>query len=133
MAHELDADAIEQGIGTGAEDFGISHIPCRLDTIIRDSKQSLLLSHYEVNIIHIPGHTPGSIAIYVDIDGKRILFGQDIHCPFLPERGADPSNGKESLQKLVNLKADILCAGHFEIYQPAEIVEDYIKSYLKNL
>jgi len=34
------------------------------------------------------------------------------------------------LKKLLSLKADILCEGHFGIYQPAEEVERYIKSFL---
>jgi hypothetical protein len=38
-----------------------------------------------------------------------------------------------SLQSLVDLEADILCEGHFGIYQPAEEVKNYIESYLRQL
>jgi hypothetical protein len=34
--------------------------------------------------------------------------------------------------KLLTLKADILCEGHFGIFQPREDVERYIKRYLRN-
>jgi len=30
-----------------------------------------------------------------------------------------------SLQKLIGLKAEILCEGHFGVYQPANEVKDY--------
>jgi len=82
-------------------------------------------------MIHIPGHTAGGIAVYVDME-KRVLFGQDIHGPYsLP--GANRSKAKQSLQKLIDLEADILCEGHFGIYQSKEGVRAYINSYLLRL
>jgi hypothetical protein len=36
------------------------------------------------------------------------------------------------MEKLLALEADILCEGHFGIFQPKESVERYIKGYLKN-
>jgi len=84
-------------------------------------------------VIHIPGHTAGSIAAYLDADNRRVLFGQDIHGPYYPEWGADPAQAKLSLQKLIELKADILCEGHFGIYQPAAAIERYIRGYLDSL
>jgi|GEM_PF-6910123 hypothetical protein len=36
-------------------------------------------------------------------------------------------------QKLIDLKSDMLCEGHFGIYQPASEVKDYIESYLSQL
>ena len=82
---------------------------------------------------NIRWHTPGSIAAYVDIDGKRVLFGQDIHGPYIPEWGADRELAAASLQKLIDLKADVLCEGHFGVYQPAEEVRRYIEYYLDTL
>jgi glyoxylase-like metal-dependent hydrolase (beta-lactamase superfamily II) len=133
VAHELDTTAIEQGVGTGAEAYGVYYNPCKVDTRVKGSEQRLQLGKYKLNMIHIPGHTPGSIAVYVDMDEKRVLFGQDIHGPYYPEWGADPAQAKTSLQKLIDLKADILCEGHFGIYQPSDAVEEYIREYLEEL
>jgi hypothetical protein len=36
------------------------------------------------------------------------------------------------MEKLLALDADILCEGHFGIFQPKEHVIRYIKRYLKN-
>jgi len=133
IAHELDADAIEEGKGVAAEAYGVHYNPCRVDQIIRGSEDVLRFGDCELRIIHIPGHTAGSIAAYLDTDDGRVLFGQDIHGPYYPEWGADPAQAKLSLQKLIELKADILCEGHFGIYQPAAAVERYIKGYLESL
>jgi hypothetical protein len=37
------------------------------------------------------------------------------------------------LQKLIGLEADILCEGHFGIYQPAKEARRYIEGYLYGL
>jgi glyoxylase-like metal-dependent hydrolase (beta-lactamase superfamily II) len=133
IAHELDANAIEHGIGVGAELYGVDYNPCHVDLRIQSSEEILHFGNYELKVIHIPGHTPGSIAVYIDTDNKGVLFGQDIHGPYYPQWEADPAQAKLSLKKLIELKADILCEGHFGIYQPAAAVERYIQGYLDSL
>ena len=133
IAHELDADAIEGRGGVAAEAYRVSYSPCRVDYRIKVSEETLKLGKYELKVIHIPGHTPGSIAAYVDIDKQRVLFGQDIHGPYYPEWGANPALARLSLRKLIDLNADILCEGHFGIYQPASEVKSYIRQYLNGL
>ncbi len=54
---------------------------------------------------------PGSLSLYRDRGEKRILFGQDIHGPFLPIPGSDIETWRRSMIKLVELEADILCEG----------------------
>lgn len=132
IAHELDTTAIETGEGTGAEAYGVPYQPCRIDMKISSAEESLTFGRYPLQLIHIPGHTPGSIAIYVDME-KRVLFGQDIHGPYVPAWGADPAQACTSLQKLIEVKADILCEGHFGIYQPASEVKRYIEGYRHQL
>ena len=48
----------------------------------------------------------------------------------MPELNSDVSQWRSSMQKLLELKADILCEGHFGTFRPAERVERYIKGYL---
>lgn len=133
IAHELDADAIESGRGTAADAYGVSYTPCKVDLRLKGSEEILQYEKYELNVLHIPGHTSGSVAAYLDIEGKRVLFGQDIHGPYLPHWGADLAAARQSLQKLIDLKADVLCEGHFGIYHPAEQVERYIKQFIGSL
>jgi len=132
IAHKLDASSIETGEGTGAEFYDVPYHPCQIDTKIDKAAETLNFGPYQLNLIHIPGHTPGSMAIYVDME-KRVLFGQDIHGPYISAWGADLAQARTSLRKLIEVRADILCEGHFGIYQPASEVKRYIEGYLNQL
>jgi len=86
----------------------------------------------ELHVLHTPGHTPGSLSLYLDRGGRRILFGQDIHGPFLPSFASVVEDWRTSMEKLLELKADILCEGHFGIFHGREKVETYIRKYLRS-
>jgi glyoxylase-like metal-dependent hydrolase (beta-lactamase superfamily II) len=133
IAHNLDAEAIEgkDDSKTAAEWYGVEYKPVKIDTVLTKPLETLKISNVELNCLHTPGHTPGSISVYCDIAGKRILFGQDIHGPFDASFGSDIEQWKHSMQKLIDLKADILCEGHFGIFQPAKKVKKYIEGYLR--
>jgi glyoxylase-like metal-dependent hydrolase (beta-lactamase superfamily II) len=102
-----------------------------VDIILLSDQVTLTFGNQEFHCLHIPGHTPGSIALYLDRKGKRVLFGQDIHGPFMKSFGSDVGQWKTSMDKLLSLKADILCEGHFGIFPTPEKVEAYIKNYLE--
>ena len=72
IAHELDTEAIETGIGSGAEYYGVSYQPCKVDVILMGTEETLRCGRHDLKVIHIPGHTPGSIGVYLDA-GTRIL------------------------------------------------------------
>ncbi|TFG05025.1 MAG: MBL fold metallo-hydrolase [Promethearchaeota archaeon] len=133
-AHELDADAIQEkghDAKTAASWYGINYKPVKLKKKFTKEVEILNLGNYEFQCIHTPGHTPGSISVLIEIDGTKILFGQDIHGPFMKDFGSDLEDYQQSMQKLLDLKADVLCEGHFGIFQPAEKVEKYIKGYME--
>ncbi len=133
VAHKLDADAIESGKNVGAEFYGIEYQACPVDVKLIEKESKFCLKKYMLNILHIPGHTPGSVAVYLDINGKRVLFGQDIHGPYEPAFGGDITKAIASLEELLSLNADILCEGHYGVYQPAAEVRQYINSQLRLL
>jgi hypothetical protein len=70
------------------------------------------------------------MAVYGDFGGRRILFGQDIHGPFMSAFRSNIHDWRVSMARLIALKADILCEGHYGIFQPADRVERYISSCL---
>jgi glyoxylase-like metal-dependent hydrolase (beta-lactamase superfamily II) len=133
VAHELELPAIEQGIPklTAASWYGVDYKGVPVNVVLQDSLEPLQVGDLSLHFVHIPGHTPGSIAVYVDVDGQRVLFGQDIHGPFNREWGSDIKQWKASMLHLLKIKADILCEGHFGIYTPAREVENYINGYLE--
>ena len=132
IAHEMESKMIEEGKGTGADWYGVSYKPCKIDRKIKGGKGEVRVGRYDLKLLHTPGHSPGSMVCYLDIKGKRILFGQDIHGPyFIP--GADSKLARKSLKKLIKLVADILCEGHFGVYEGKEEVRQYIGYYLRKL
>jgi glyoxylase-like metal-dependent hydrolase (beta-lactamase superfamily II) len=133
LIHELDANAVEIGdsLKTAANWYGTTFPPTKIDRKLSGSHETLKYGAEELHCLHTPGHTPGSIAVYLDRNGKRVLFGQDIHGPFNAAFGSDIEGWKKSMQTLLALNADILCEGHFGIYQPKDNVRDYIERYLE--
>ena len=131
-AHELDARAIEEGdvSMTGADLYGIQLPPTRVDQILEGREARLDFEEGSLQVIHTPGHTPGSISLYVD-RGVRVLFGQDIHGPFMARFGSDVNRWRISMEELLKLDADILCEGHFGIYRTKEAVREYIMGYMR--
>ena len=130
-AHELDASPIEESGHDGrtaASWYGVQYEPIKLyqkfnsDTILK-------LDNYDFHCIHTPGHTPGSISILVESEGKKVLFGQDLHGPFNDSFLSNMHDYQSSMQKLLDLEADILCEGHFGIFQPGDQVRYFIETH----
>ena len=133
IMHDLDAGAVELGdqVKTGASWYGLRFAPLDVDLRLSGTEERLSFRDGTTLIcLHTPGHTPGSIAVYADRGGHRVLFGQDIHEPFLPELGADLNAWRRSMKTLLDLEADILCEGHFGVYKSKARVREYIEGYL---
>ncbi|MHA1146307.1 MAG: MBL fold metallo-hydrolase, partial [Candidatus Helarchaeota archaeon] len=131
-AHEFEKDVIENGgPRTGADFYGVPYEPVKIDHVLKGELEVVNIGDISVNFLHIPGHTPGGIAPYMDLKGTRILFSQDTHGPLLPLFGSDRKTFVKSLKKMLKLNADILCEGHFGVYEGKRQVKDYISSYIE--
>ena len=129
--HKLDAPPLETGdpILTAASWYQTTFPPTPVDVKFDSPEEILRIGGEQIVCLHTPGHTPGSISIYLDLNGKRILFAQDLHGPLLEEFGSNLDDWDRSTKKLLDLDADILCEGHFGIYKSKKDVKDYILSY----
>ena len=129
--HSLDAPPVENGdpILTAANWYQTAFDPTPVDVKLNLPEAILRMGEEKMVCLHTPGHTPGSISIYIDKGGKRILFGQDLHGPLIEEFGSNLDDWNRSTKKLLDLDADILCEGHFGIYKTKKEVRDYILSY----
>lgn len=132
VAHALDAPYIESGDPeyTAAAWYGKTLPPVKVDHAMEGDSEILQFSKGSLELIHTPGHTPGSIAVWLETDGKKVLFGQDIHGPFSPDFKSDINAWRKSMEHLLSLNADILCEGHFGVFLPAKSVRQYIQGYL---
>lgn len=129
IMHALDAEIVERGDQhmTAAWCFGIILKPFPVDIKLQGDKGQLSFGDCTVNWIHIPGHTPGSIAVYFDVGDKRVLFGQDISAPLLEDFKCDPDAWRHSMDKVLALDADILCDGHAGVFRQKSRVKTYIE------
>ncbi len=129
--HQLDAAALEKGdsVLTAAKWYQTVFPPTPVDRKLGSPEETIRIGEEKIVCLHTPGHTPGSICIYLDREGKRVLFAQDLHGPILEEFGSNLEDWDRSTKKLLGLDADILCEGHFGIYDTKKKVREYILSY----
>jgi glyoxylase-like metal-dependent hydrolase (beta-lactamase superfamily II) len=129
--HHLDAPPLEKGdpVLTAANWYKTTFPPTPVDVKFKLPEEVLLIGEQKVVCLHTPGHTPGSICIYLERGGKKVLFAQDLHGPLLVEFGSNLKDWDASTKKLLDLEADILCEGHFGVYKTKKDVKNYILSY----
>ena len=135
-AHSWDVGAIEGQSGTerltAAGWYGTQLQPIKVTHVIHKDTATLDFGGVKLHMFHTPGHTPGSMVVYyTDSEGKKILFGQDIHGPFMPEFNSNIEDWRASMKKLLALRADILCEGHFGFFKGKDAVKQFINGQLR--
>jgi len=131
--HVMDAQPLENAdqARTAASWYGVNLPPIKIDRKLEGEEGFWTINDQQLYWVHTPGHTPGSISLYLDTQGRRVLMGQDIHGPFAESFGSDMRQWSRSMNRLLDLNSDILCEGHFGIYYGKQKVKSYIESYLK--
>jgi len=131
-AHTPDSESIEKGgVETGADLYNVAYESVGVDVKLSKPNETLAIGKHHMNVLHVPGHTPGGICPYIDILGERVIFAQDVHGPVFEELGSDRRQFVESLKKERDLNADVLCEGHFGIYRGKDKVRKYIEGYIR--
>ena len=84
---------------------------------------TVYLGDHTFKIMHLPGHTPYQLAVYVP--EEKVIFTADNITYKVPVylQHAEPFEWIESLKKLAKLDADVIVPGHGEICTPAYIPE----------
>ena len=133
VAHELDARFIEAGDDqvTAAAWYGATLTPCVVDLKLAGAKQELDLGSTPITALHIPGHSPGSVAYVMFSQNLKVVFAQDVHGPLDPSLLSNREDYLVSLQHLLALDADILCEGHFGIFRGKKAITDFIRRFLR--
>ena len=133
VAHALEAPFLEAGDDrvTAALWYGTHLSPLPIDERIEGSRGTIRMGNREILAVHIPGHSPGSLAFLLDSDGQRVLFGQDIHGPLDESLLSDEDAYRRSLELLAGQNADILCEGHYGVFRGKGEVRNFIRSFLR--
>jgi glyoxylase-like metal-dependent hydrolase (beta-lactamase superfamily II) len=132
VAHEIETPFLEsanQDI-TAARWYGAIIEPFEVDMKIRGAGENIILGHRIINAIHIPGHSPGSMAFVMKSQGMKVLFGQDVHGPLDVSLLSDEEKYRQSLELLLSLEADILCEGHYGVIRGKKEVAEFIRSFI---
>jgi glyoxylase-like metal-dependent hydrolase (beta-lactamase superfamily II) len=131
-AHALDAVYLEEGNSevTAATWYGAGMPGLPVDEIFDQSLQAFAIGNGRLTAHHCPGHTPGSVVYTTEMHGQSVLFGQDVHGPLHPSFLSNDADYRRSLEYLLDLKADILCEGHFGVFRGKGQVEKFIRQYL---
>jgi glyoxylase-like metal-dependent hydrolase (beta-lactamase superfamily II) len=135
VAHELEAPFLEEGdnVVTAAKWYGARIKPFGVDRKISGSQEDIPLGGRVICAIHTPGHSPGSMVYLTESAGLKVLFAQDVHGPLHPDLRSNHEDYQRSLQVLLSLQADILCEGHYGVYQGKKAVEDFIRRFVARL
>lgn len=112
--HEGDRAAVEEGdpeLTCAGWMFHDDFEPARVDTVLEGGER-ISGGGVEFEIISTPGHSPGSITVVCEINGKRIVFAGDSYVPSCDRVGYDYEKLMETYEKLLELRADRVCPGH---------------------
>lgn len=113
--HEEDREQVETGdpVRTTASIlYGTEFPPCTVDTLLTH-QQKFDLRNAKLEILHTPGHTPGSISIVLETAELTTLIAADtLFGGFSDRIGSDEKRWKKSLELLSSRSFDLLCFGH---------------------
>ncbi len=134
--HESEAGAVERlepelVLIDRARQRGLEIGSTKVDLMLKEG-DILKVGGHQLRILHTPGHTPGCISIFLESEGKRILFTGDIvsaqgRLNFINGPGFDLNLWKKSLKKMLELKVDALFPGHGTFVLSGG--QDHIKLY----
>jgi glyoxylase-like metal-dependent hydrolase (beta-lactamase superfamily II) len=94
---------------TAATRYSARLPPRSVDRRFTGQDENISLGERTIRAVHIPGHSPGSVDYLTSSSGLKILFAQDVHGPLHPSLLSNSEDYLASLQRLIDLDADILC------------------------
>jgi hypothetical protein len=132
VMHELDAWFVEVGDDevSAASWYGSELEPCVIDRQLAGHEEEIRLGDRSIRAVHIPGHSRGSVAYVATSAGVKIVFAQDVHGPLHQKLLSNAADYQASLQRLIDLDADILCEGHFGIYKGRQEIVRFVSSFM---
>ena len=132
VMHALDARFLEVGDNeaSAATWYGAKLEPCIVDRKLIGEDEEIRLGERAIQAVHIPGHSPGSVAYLTTSAGLKIVFAQDVHGPLHPSLLSNEEDYRASLQRLIDLDADVLCEGHFGIYKGKADIVRFVSSFM---
>jgi len=103
-----------------AEEPELEEVVLRLpDITFDDGEMGLQLAGRLMRLIHVPGHSPDSVMVYVEDD--RVLFAADTVMPVPSIVDGDMDAFRASLRKVTELPVQNMVQGHGEVILRGEV------------
>ncbi len=113
--------------------FGMAPPDVTIDMPLKEGK--IILGEEEFEIIHIPGHSPGSLGLYWP--ARKVLFSGDVifyqNVGRTDFPGGDGALLKKSIKTLAGRDIETLFPGHMEIVDGAEQVKRNFQMVIQNV
>jgi len=144
--HAREADPLEKGDDSTVYGMDMFRKMCQMQYGLQadafrlkvhrklEGGESLELGGMVWEVIHIPGHSMGSVALYNKVD-KILIPGDVVYADYAIGRfdlhGADAAELKKSLHRLGELQVNVLLPGHNDIVEklPASYIQDTAKQW----
>lgn len=134
IAHEPDSLFIREGNPdkTLAKKLGLEFKPSPITVNLRKEYETLEVDGMVFEIIHTPGHTQGSISVYFEIHGNKVLaLGDTI--PFNEQVFIEDFHAwKKSLSKILQYDFEIVLGGHGYISKDGKTFIEELLARLEN-
>jgi cyclase len=130
IGHQLCRDALmsiseEQMERARVETPALEEVVIVPPSIVFENEMGLHLAERSLRLLHLPGHSPDGIGVFVD--GEGILFAGDAVMP-VPYFGAgDHGLLRRTLQRVLELNPDHIVQGHGETLLRGEIEETLVR------
>ena len=122
---------------------GLEDVKLRIPTIVFDNEMGIHLGNRSLRLIHLPGHSPDGIGVY--LDAERILFSGDAVMPLPYFARGNHAILRRTLLRILELKPENIIQGHGDTLLRGEIittlesqidymncVEDIVRKAIKN-
>lgn len=114
--HPSDREQVEQADQlktTAALLYGNPFPACQVDILLNDQDQVDFGNGIQMEVLHTPGHTPGSVCFAMNCNGYQFLIaGDTIWGGFHAAIGSDEDLWRESLEKITARHFDGYSFGH---------------------
>jgi glyoxylase-like metal-dependent hydrolase (beta-lactamase superfamily II) len=114
--HRLDAPRVESGDAvktTASLLYGRDFPACAADGFLEDGQKINFGNQISMEVLHTPGHTPGSVCFALDCAGYRFLVaGDTLWGGFSSLTGSDEAQWRQSLHRLTQRHFDGYTFGH---------------------
>lgn len=122
-------EIVDTTLHTGFSPATYSITPAPLTGYL-DEGDVLDLGDRAFQVLHVPGHSPGSIALW-DIKSKTLFSGDAVYDGELLDNlyHSDPSIYRKTLERLLELDAEVFHAGHFPSFgknRLKEMIDEYL-------